>query len=157
MCRAPPPRILFNSLLYESSRDPSTLFSTMNQFMWFSLKILFILNTGWLQRILRNFLSKQSVQGDTIQLMFMTGCPGFKESNRLPHSPSPMPLWEQQEKRRRRALHQLPPPHTAPLGIAGACGIKNGTRWQTKTVLSTSLLCCLLYCWSMKRLLWGIQ
>lgn len=94
---------------------------------------------------------------ETLQLVFMTGCPGFKESNRLPRSPSPTPLSEQQEKRRRRALHRLPPPHSAPPGIAGACGIKNGTRWQTKTVLSTSLLCCLLYCQSMKRPRWGTQ
>lgn len=60
---------------------------------------------------------------ETLQLVFMTGCPGFKESNRLPRCPSPTPLSEQQEKRRRRALHQLPPPHTllhqALLGLVG--------------------------------------
>lgn len=121
---------------------------------WTNSRNLFIRNTSQLQNSHWNFLSRHST---ALQLVLMSGCPGFKESNRLPYSPSPMPLSEQQEKRWRRALHQLPPPHTAPPGIAGACGIKNGTRWQTKTVLSTSLLCCLLYCKSMKRLLWGIQ
>lgn len=36
---------------------------------------------------------------ETPQLVFLAGCPGFKESNRLPHSPSPKPLSEQQEKK----------------------------------------------------------
>lgn len=116
------------SELFESSRYLSPLFRAVNQFMWFSLKKPFhskhIMSTKTFSEI--SFHSSQPK--GTVQLVFMTGCPGFKESNRLPHSPSPMPLSEQQEKRRRRALHQLPPPHSAPPGIAGACGIKNGTR-----------------------------
>lgn len=47
-----------------------------------------------------------------LQLAFMSGCPGFKESNRLPRRPSPTPLSEQQEERARRALHRFPPPPT---------------------------------------------
>lgn len=44
------------------------------------LKAFSILNTLWLQRIWRKF-----------PLGALTGCPGFKESNRLPRSPSPPP------------------------------------------------------------------
>lgn len=122
------------------------------------LKAFSILNTLWLQRIWRKF--PLGALGDGAARTLMTGCPGFKESNRLPRSPSPPPPRHSEsgrEKRRRRALHQLPPPHTTPPGIAGACGIKNGTRWQTKTVLGTSPLCCLLHCQSMKRQLWAWQ
>ena len=58
-------RIPFSSLLFESCCDPSPLFSAFNQFMWLPLKSLFILNTLWLQRLSRNFLSVPSVQGDS--------------------------------------------------------------------------------------------
>lgn len=115
-------RTHFTSKLFESC-DPSPLFSVVNRFICLSLGSPFTLNTSWLQRLLLKFPFHSSQSEERLPFVFMTGCPGFKESNRLPHSPSPMPLSEQQEKRRRRALHHLPPPHTllhqALLGLVG--------------------------------------
>ena len=98
--------------------------SILNRLWWLSLFSLnFPPHSGCLER-----------------LCILPSCQGVQDlRNRTGFfgGPSPSPFSKQQGKNSRGwfCTRRLPPP-TAP-GVAGACGIKNGARWQTKQSRAT--------------------
>lgn len=99
----------------------SSMKAVMTALIYF-LKSLFILKTLWFQWHGRNFLSQQCVQVDSLACVH-DWLSWFKESNRLPCSPSPIPLSEQQGKNVEGVLCTSSLPHTllhqALLGLVG--------------------------------------